>query len=118
MRCAPITRTRRSWRPSASSRTVRPSIRAAKAASGANSGAPELRTFAIAAIGLKAIDPRRFARQPLPDRQQQARDDMDRAFRKFRDVCELCQPGGGEAFAIGFAPMAFRHPLQGNAVLF
>ena len=37
--------------------------------------------------------------------------------RELRNARELRQPGGGKAFAVGFEPMAFRHHLQGNAVL-
>ena len=68
----------------------------------------------FAGIGLKAEDPRRLVWQPFPDRQQQACHDMDRAFR---DPCELRQPGGGKAFAVGFEPMALRHHLQWDAML-
>ena len=124
-----MTRTRRSWRPSARSRTVRPSVSAAKAASGASVGRAggkdigdpcggDLATDnALACVGLQTIDPRRLVRQPLPDRQQQARDDVDRALGEFGNARKLRLPGGGKAFSVGFEPMAFRHHPQGNAVL-
>ena len=124
-----MTRTRRSWRPSARSRTVRPSISAAKAASGVSVGAlgrqrirdPGGRDLAaddaLAGIGLKPIDARRLVRQPLPDRQEQAGDDMDRAVGELGHLGELGLPGGGEAFAVGFRPVAFRHHLQRKAVM-
>ena len=72
---------------------------------------------ALAGIGLKPIDAGQLVRQPLPDRQQQARHDMDRAVGELGHLGELGLPGRGEAFAIGFHPMAFRHHLQRKAVM-
>ena len=104
-----MTRTRRSWRPSARSRMVRPSISAAKAPSGVSVGAPAASAVrdpggrdlaaddAFAGIGLKPIDARRLVRQALPDRQEQAGDDMDRAVGELGHLGELGLPGGGEA---------------------
>ena len=128
MRFAPMTRTRRSCRPSARSRTVRPSISAANALSGVerrcvrrqrgcDPGGRDLASDdALARIGLKPIDARRLVRQALPDRQQQARDDVDRAVGEGGHLGKLGLPNGGEALAIGFRPVALRHHLQGKAV--
>ena len=44
------------------------------------------------------IDPRGFIRQALPDRQQQARHDVDLAVRKFRHLGELSLPTRGRKF--------------------
>ena len=108
---------------------MRPSISAAKAASGVSVGRvrgkdvrdPGGRDLAaddaLAGIGLQPIDAGQLVRQPLPDRQQQARHDMDRAFRELGHLRKLRLPGRGEAFTIRFDPMAFRHHLQGDAVL-
>ena len=80
---------------------MRPSISAAKAASGVSVGASGRERVrdpggrdpaaddALAVIGLKPIDARRLVRQALPDRQQQAGDDMDRAFGELRHFGKL-----------------------------
>ena len=72
---------------------------------------------ALAGIGLKPIDAGQLVRQPLPDRQEQARHDMDRALGELGHLAELGLPGRGEAFAVGFRPMAFGHHLQRKAVM-
>ena len=128
MRLAPMTRTRRSWRPSARSRMVRPSMRAAKAASarqrrcagrerGCDPGGRDLASDdALARIGLKPIDTRQLVRQALPDRQEQARDNVDRAVGELGHLGKLGLPSGGEGVAIGFDPVALGHHLQRKAV--
>ena len=84
---------------------VLPSISAAKASSGVSVGAsgrertrdPGRRHLAaddaLAVIGLEPVDPRRLVRQALPDRQQQAGDDVDRAVGELRHLGELGLPG-------------------------
>ena len=42
---------------------------------------------------------------------------MDRAVGELGHFGELGLPGRGEAFAVGFHPMAFRHHLQRKAVM-
>ena len=78
-----------SWSPSASSRIVRPSSTADQASAGAMFdavGADGLRDpgrrdqpadDALAGIGLQPVDPHGLVGQPLPDRQQQAGDDVE-----------------------------------------
>ena len=119
-----MTRTRRSWRPSARSRIVLPSISAANASSGVRVGSAARQRVrgpggrdlaaddALASVGLEPIDPGRLVRQPLPDRQQQAGDDVDRAVGELRDLGDLRLPGRGEGLAIDFLPMALVHHPQ------
>ena len=130
MRCAPMTRTRRSWSPSARSRTVRPSISAAKAASGASFGVSERKDVrdpggrdlaaddALAGVGLQPIDAGRLVRQPLPDRQQQARRRRGcvLSVNSGTSASSACQ-AAAKRVTIRFDPMAFRHHPQGDAVL-
>src|SRR5208283_1447002 len=49
----------------------------------------------LAGVGLEPIDPRRFVRQTLPDRQQEAGDDVDLAVRELRYLGDLRLPGAG-----------------------
>ena len=100
---------------------VVPSISAAKACSGVSVDASVVRRVgdpgrrdpaaddALAGIGLEPIDPRRLVGQPLPDRQQQPGDDVDRAVGELRHLGEFGVPGRCEGGAIGFVPMALVH---------
>ncbi len=60
-------------------------------------------------IGLKAVDARGIVGKPVPDRQQEARDDVDFAGGELRDLSHLVRPGLGEGIAVGFAPMGLGH---------
>src|SRR6185312_11766141 len=102
-----MTRTRWSCKPSARSRTVRPSISAAKAASGVMVVAPVSEAFAaqtaetaandaFACVGLEPIDARRLVRQALPNWEQQAGDDVDRAVGELGNLRHFASPGRGE----------------------
>ncbi len=72
---------------------------------------------ALPRIGLEPIDPRRLVRQSLPDRQQQAGDDVDGAVGELRYVGKLGPPSDGEGIAVGLDPMALRHHFQRGMVL-
>ena len=73
---------------------------------------------ALAGVGLKAVDPARLVRQPLPDRQQQASDDVERAVGELRHVRHFASPGGGERLALGRLPVALVHHLQRRVMIF
>ena len=47
---------------------------------------------ALAIIGLESIDPCRLFGQSLPDWQQEASNDVDRAILEFRQLCQFCVP--------------------------
>ena len=53
-------------------------------------------------------------RQPLPDRQQEAGDDVQRAVGEFRQRRELRFPSLGELGPVGFAPLRLRQIGDGN----
>jgi hypothetical protein len=58
-----------------------------------------------------------IVRQPLPDREQQARHNVDRAFRELGHLGKLRHPGRSEAPTVRFDPVALRHHAQGDRVL-
>ena len=55
-------------------------------------GRDEAADDALAVIGLEAVDPHVLGRQPVPDRQQQAGDDVERALGEFRDAWRIRLP--------------------------
>ena len=124
IRFTPITRTRRSCMSPTRQRTIAPWFSAAKASpTGSVAGAlvdrggdPGRRDFsgddALAGIGLDAIDAARFPWQSFPDRQQQARNDMERRLDEFREIGDLLSPGPRESLSIRFTPMRLAHPAS------
>ena len=68
-------------------------------------GRDEAADHALAVIGLEAVDAHVLGRQPVPDRQQQAGDDVKGALGEFRDAGAFGFPQRREAFARGLAPV-------------
>ncbi len=60
---------------------------------------------ALAIIGLEPVDSHGVVRQPFPDRQQQAGDDMQAAVSELRYCGDFSLPRPGEIGPIGFLPM-------------
>ncbi len=59
-------------------------------------------------VGLKPIDAHGVVRQPLPDRQQQAGDDVQVAVGELRHRGDLGLPGAGEVRPVHLLPMGLR----------
>ena len=69
---------------------------------------------ALAIVGLQPVDAHGLVRQPLPDRQQQAGDDVELAVGELRHCGDLGLPGAGEVGPIGFLPMRVRQIAERN----
>ena len=65
----------------------------------------EAADHALAVFRLEAVDPHILGRQPVPDRQQQAGDDVKRALGEFRNLRTFGFPHRREFFGGGFAPV-------------
>jgi hypothetical protein len=81
-------------------------------------GDPGRRDFsgdnALARVGLDTIDTARLARQPLPDRQQEAGDDVKRRLQEFREIGDFLLPGSRESPSIRLTPMRLLHRRGGK----
>ena len=69
---------------------------------------------ALAVIGLQPVDAGFVLGELLPDRQQQARHDVQRGFRELRHLGQFRGPGGGEGRAVGLEPVGVLHDLGRN----
>ena len=65
-------------------------------------------------VGLQAIDAHRVLRQPPPDRQQQAGDDMEAAGGERRNLSDLSLPCLGEGVFVRFLPLRMRQGIMSN----
>ena len=118
MRCAPMTRERRSCRPPARSSTAgrraalqaRPArgrgLRSPSAVRDPCLGRDKAADDALAIIGLEAVDAHVLGRQPVPDRQQQAGDDVEARCRRIPAPRRSRPPTArANCAAVGLAPM-------------
>jgi hypothetical protein len=69
---------------------------------------------AFAIVGLKPVDAHRVVRQPFPDWQQQAGDNVQVAVAELRHRGYLGLPGVGEVRPIRLPPMRLRHVGDGD----
>ena len=77
-------------------------------------GRHEAADHAFAIIGLEAVDAHVLGRQPVPDRQQQAGDDVKGALGEFRDAGAFRFPQRRESVPCGRAPVRASEPLDAD----
>jgi hypothetical protein len=77
-------------------------------------GRDEATDHACAVVGFEAVDTHIVSRQPIPDRQQQASDDVKAAFGEFRDLGAFGVSQGREFIARRLAPVRMLEVVDGD----